>query len=228
MPLKAVLETLEGVDDAVQSFYAEKDGVFILDVEGMDSHPEVRGVIGANQANAQKAKERQAKIESLTAQIAELQKNAPDNAATQAKLAQLQEQLDAKSAEVGEWQGKYTTVTRDQTLSQALQAAGITNPTFLKAATTMLKETVKVGEDGTVYAETPMGPKVVHDFVKSWAAGDGKDFVAPPSGGGAGGGKSGGGQPQKKPEDMGAQERTQLLKENPEEFYKLFPQAKLR
>jgi len=47
MPLKAVLETLEGVDDAVQSFYAEKDGVFILDVEGMDSHPEVRGVIGS-------------------------------------------------------------------------------------------------------------------------------------------------------------------------------------
>ena len=228
MALKAVLETLDGLDEAVHPFYVEKDGAYVLDIEGMDSHPEVRGVIGANQANAEKAKQRQAKIESLTAQIAELQKNAPDTAATQAKLAQMQEQLDAKVSEAQEWQGKYTSVTRDQTLAQALQAAGITNPTFIKAATTMLKDQVKIGEDGTVYAETPMGPKIVQDYVKSWAAGDGKDFVAPPSGGGASGSKGGGASAQKKPEEMNVQERGQLLKDDPEAFYKAFPHAKLR
>ena len=36
-----------------------------------------------------------------------------------------------------------------------------------------------------------MGPKVLTDYVKSWAASEGKDFVAPPSGGGAGGSKGG-------------------------------------
>lgn len=195
--LKAVLETLDGVDDAVKSFYTEADGKFVLAVEGVDDHPEVRGLVTANQTNAQKAKDRQAKIESLTAQIAELQKGAPDTAATQARLAQLQEQLAAKEAEVGDWKGKYTGVTRDKTLEQALQAAGIVNPAFVKAATTMLQGQVKIGDDGTVYAETPMGPKMVQDFVKSWASGEGKDFVSPPVGGGASGSKGGGGSAPK-------------------------------
>jgi hypothetical protein len=30
-----------------------------------------------------------------------------------------------------------------------------------------------------------MGPRVLADFVKGWAASDGKDFVTPPQGGGA-------------------------------------------
>jgi hypothetical protein len=225
--LKAVLETLEGVDDAVKSFYTESDGKFVLAVEGVDDHPEVANLRNAYTRTKEDREKAKGETATLKAQIAELQKGAPDTAATQAKLTQLQEQLDAKIAEATDWQGKYVGVTRDQTLQQALQAAGITNPTFVKAATTMLSGKVKIGEDGTVYAETPMGPKMVNDFVKSWAAGEGKDFVAPPSGGGAGGSK-GGGASQKKPEEMSVQERGQLLKDDPDAFYKAFPHAKLR
>lgn len=191
--LKAVLETLEGVDDAVKSFYTEADGKFVLQVEGADDLPDVANLRNAYTRTKDDREKAKTEAATLKAQIAELQKGAPDTAATQAKLTQLQEQLDAKMAEANEWQGKYVGVTRDQTLQQALQSAGITNPTFIKAATTMLSGQVKIGEDGTVYAETPMGPKVVNDFVKSWAAGDGKDFVSPPSGGGAGGSKGGSG-----------------------------------
>lgn len=193
MALKAVLENLDGVDDAAKPFYTEADGKFVLAVEGVDDHPEV-----ANLRNAYartKADKDAAKGEAATlkAQIAELQKSAPDTAATQAKLAQMQEQLEAANAAAGEWQGKYVGVTRDQTLQQALQAAGIVNPTFVKAATTMLSPQVKLGDDGTAYVDTAMGPKVLGDYVKAWASSEGKDFVAPPSGGGASGSKGGGG-----------------------------------
>lgn len=227
MALKAVLDTLEGVDDAVKPFYVEANGKYALALEGVDDHPEVanlRNAYARTKADKDAAKGEAA---ALKAQIAELQKGAPDTAATQAKLAQLQEQLEAATAKAGEWQGKYVGVTRDQTLQQALQAAGIVNPTFVKAAITMLSPQVKLGDDGTAYVETAMGPKMLGDYVKSWASSEGKDFVAPPSGGGAGGSK-GGGSVQKKPEELNALERGQLLKDDPEAFYKAFPNAKLR
>ena len=49
----------------------------------------------------------------------------------------------------------------------------------------MLSGVVKMADDGTAFVETGMGPKVLGDYVKSWAASDGKDFVSPPTGGGA-------------------------------------------
>lgn len=195
--LKAVLETLEGVDDAVKSYYTEADGKFVLAVEGVDDHPDVANLRNAYTRTKEDREKAKGEAAALKAQIAELQKSAPDTAATQAKLAQLQEQLDAKSAEAGEWQGKYVSVTRDRTLQEALQAAGIVNPTFVKAATTMLASQVKLGDDGTAYVETSMGPKVLTDYVKAWASGEGKDFVSPPQGGGASGSKGGGGSAPK-------------------------------
>ena len=191
--LKAVLDTLEGVDDAVKPFYVEANGKFALAVEGVDDHPEVanlRNAYARTKADKDAAKGEAA---ALKTQIAELQKGSPDTAATQAKLAQLQEQLAEATAKAGEWQGKFVGVTRDRTLQEALQAAGIVNPTYVKAATSMLSAQVKLGDDGTAYVDTAMGPKVLSDYVRAWASSEGKDFVAPPSGGGAGGSKGGGG-----------------------------------
>ena len=190
--LKAVLENLDGVDDAVKPFYSEADGRFVLKVEGVDDHPEVANLRNAYARTKEDREKAKGEAATLKAQIAELQKGAPDTAATQAKLTQLQEMLQAKEAEAGEWRGKFVSVTRDQSLASALQAAGIVNPTYLKAATTMLAGQVKLSDDGTATVDTPMGPKMLADYVKSWAASEGKDFVAPPSGGGAAGAKGGG------------------------------------
>lgn len=185
MALKALLDTLEGVDDAVKPFYAEADGKFVLQVEGVDDHPDVANLKNAYSRTKEDREKAKGEAATLKAQVAELQKGAPDTAATQAKIAQLQEQLEAAAAKATEWQTKFTGVTRDQALASALQSAGITNPTFLKAAQAMLAGTVKLGDDGTAYVETGMGPKVLGDFVKGWAAQDGKDFVTPPKGGDA-------------------------------------------
>ena len=191
MALKALLDNLEGVDDAVKPFYAEADGKFVLQVEGVDDHPEVANLKNAYSRTKEDREKAKQEAATLKSQIDELKKGAPDTAATQAKIAQLQEQLEAANGKATEWQTKYTGITRDQALSGALQGAGITNPTFLKAAQAMLSGMVKLGDDGTAYVDTGMGPKVLGDFVKGWAAGEGKAFVAPPSGGGAKGSDTG-------------------------------------
>jgi len=49
MALKTILETLEGVDDALQSFYVENDGKYVLQVEGVDEHPDVANLRNAYQ-----------------------------------------------------------------------------------------------------------------------------------------------------------------------------------
>lgn len=198
MALKALLETLDGVDDAVKPFYAERDGKFVLDVDGVDDHPDVASLRNAYARTKEDRETAKKEASTLKAQIEELKKGAPDTAATQARITQLQEQLDAANGKVSEWQTKYTGVTRDQALTSALQAAGITNPTFLKAAQAMLAGNVKLGEDGTAFVETAMGPKVLGDFVKGWAAQDGKDFVTPPKGGDARGGDRSGNPTQPK------------------------------
>jgi len=218
MPLKTVLESLEGVDDAIQSFYTETDGKFILQIEGVDDHPDVANLRNAytrSKADKDTAKSEAAK---LKADIAELQKGAPDTAATQAKMTALEEQLAAATARAGEWEGKYTGVTRDQSLKTALQSAGVTEPAFLDAVTAKLAPMVKLGEDGTAYVDTGMGPKVLGDFVKGWASSDGKAFVSKPQGGGAQAGTPNGGGKTiaaSQLETMTPQEKATFYKANP-------------
>lgn len=191
MALKAVLETLEGVDDAIKALYAEVDGKFYLQIEGVDDHPDVANLKNAYERTKKDRETGKTEAQTLRAKIAELEKGAPDTAATQAKLASLQEKLDAAEAKATDLNGKLTGVTRDRTLADALQSSGVTNPTFIKASQAMLSGMVKIGEDGTAFVDSPMGPKLVADFVKGWAATEGKAFVTPASGGGSSGSQTG-------------------------------------
>jgi hypothetical protein len=190
MALKTVIETTDGLDEAIAAFYTEADGKFILQVEGVDEHPDVVSLRNAYARTKEGQAQAKAEAAKLKAQIEELQAGAPDTAATQAKITALEERLAAKEAEAGEWRGKYTGVTRDQSLQGALQQAGIVEPAFIKAATAMLSGDVKLGDDGTAYVETGMGPKVLGDYVKQWAAGEGAAFVAKPQGAGVKGGET--------------------------------------
>lgn len=184
MALKTVLENTDGLDEAIAALYTETDGKFILALEGVDDHPEVASLRNAYARTKEDRERAKADAASLKAKIAELEKGAPDTAATQAKLSSLEEKLAEAEAAIGEWQGKYTGVTRDQSLQGALQQAGITEPAFLKAATAMLAGEVKLGDDGTAYVESSMGPKMLGEYVKSWTAGEGAAFVSKPQGAG--------------------------------------------
>lgn len=192
MALKTVIETTDGLDEAIAALYTESDGKFILDIEGVDEHPEVASLRNAYQRTKDDREKAKKDAADLKARIAELEKEAPDTAATQAKMAALEAKLAEAEAKAGEWQGKYTGITRDQSLQNALQQAGITEPAFLKAATAMLSGEVKLGEDGTAYVESTMGPKVLGDYVKAWAASEGAAFVTKPQGAGVKGGENNG------------------------------------
>jgi len=185
MALRTVLETIDGLDEAIASLYIERDGKYVLDIEGVDEHPDVANLRNAYARTKEDREKARADAAALKAKIAELQKSAPDTAATQAKLAALEEKLAAAEARAGEWQGKYTAITRDQTLLNALRDAGVTNPTFLRAASALLRDEVRLGDDGSAYVETKMGPKILGDYVKAWVADEGAAFVEPAKGGGA-------------------------------------------
>lgn len=192
MALKTVIETTDGLDEAIAALYTEQDGKFILDIEGVDEHPEVASLRNAYQRTKDDREKAKKDAAELKARITELEKEAPDTAATQAKLAALEEKLVEAEAKAGEWQGKYTGVTRDQSLQTALQTAGISEPAFIKAATAMLSGEVKLADDGTAYVESSMGPKVLGDYVKAWAASEGAAFVTKPQGAGVKGGEGNG------------------------------------
>lgn len=189
MPLKAVLETLDGLNEGQAGLYVESDGKFFLDLDtdSLKEHPGTKPLVVAYERTKSGEANAKAEAAALKAKITELEKGAPDTAATQAKLTALQEQLQAAEAKAGDWQTKYTSITRDQALQTALQSSGITNQTFLRAAVRELAEKVKLGEDGAAYVESEngMGPKVLADYVKGWVASEGKDYVTPPQGGGA-------------------------------------------
>src|SRR5690625_4547007 len=76
MALKAILPEIDDLPEEIQSFYAEtKIGdktVYVLNVEDLDNHPKVRGVVTANQENKRKAQERLMRIEELEERLSAL------------------------------------------------------------------------------------------------------------------------------------------------------------
>lgn len=222
MALRTVIETLDGLDEAVSSLYAEQDGKFVLQIEGVDAHPDVVNLRGAyERVKADRETVRaerdhfKARAESLPADFdaekwAKLKDGKPDEAA----LVQLRQQLEA---ERDEWKGKFEQMGEtarknalDRDLTDALTQAGVTNPVYAKAARTMLSEGVKIGDDGNPYVETDMGPLALAEHVKRWTAGEGKDFVTAPKGGGGKGSDGGGTKPLP---EMGDAERLELAKQ---------------
>lgn len=192
--LKAVVETLDGLDEAVKPLYAEADGKFVLQVEGIDAHPEILNLKSAYERTKGEKDTAKADAKKAKDDLAAALKDKPDADA----LVKLRDDLEGKIATLtGErdaLSGQLTGVTRDRALSDALAGAGVTNPAFVKAASAMLGGSVKM-IDGKALVETDMGPVDVGQHVKRWVAGEGKDFVTPAQGGGAkgqDGGKGGG------------------------------------
>lgn len=229
--LKTVLESLDGLDEALRAHYAEKEGAFILQVEGVDAHPDVANLKNAyerTKADRDAARAERDEWKSKAGNMPDdfdpekwekLKAGKPDEAA----LVKLRQDMEAK---IGEWQQKAEAAEKkaiqsaiDRDLTDALTAAGVTKPAFAKAARNMLAPLVKMGDDGSPIVDTDMGPMAPVEYVKRWAADEGRDFVTLPSGGGASGGNGSG--TGKKWSDMSAGEKVRLRRENPEEYDRL-------
>src|SRR5690625_2660989 len=197
MALKAIVETLDNVEEPLRAHYTEKDGVFVLQVEGVREHPDVTNLANAYQAEKAKRQEQSEKLRAAEAKLAELPEDFDPEAWEKAKkggktsseeVLRLRQALEAerdqwrKKAEEGDRRLYELTVERD--LDSHLAAAGITEPVFIEAARGMLKPQIKV-EEGKPVVETEMGPLALADFVQRWVSEKGKVFVSPPRGTGA-------------------------------------------
>ena len=225
MGLKVVLETLDGLDEATQSFYAEKDGAYVLDVEGVDNHPDVANLRNAYQAEKTKRQEQGKKLETTQARLAELEAKPNPTKADDAEILKLREALEGErdqwKTKATELEGTVYKLTVENQLDAALRSAGITDPGLAMGAKALLQGKIKVA-DGKPVAETDMGPIALSEYVKRWASSDGAAYVSKPSGGGAGGSKGGGAGAQKR-SGMSAAEKAAYLAEHGQAAYLKLP-----
>lgn len=196
--LKTVLESLEGVDDAVKPLYAETEAGFVLQIDGIDSHPDVANLKRAYERvktdKTTLASERDAlqqRIEGLPEDFdpKKWEQFKKGGQADPEELVQLRQTLEA---ERDEWKGKFETLAESNrkravqdAVSAALSEQGVPETLRKGAALAMLdgKKVELQGDTPTI--ETDMGPMALSDYAKRWAAGEGKGYVAPPKGGDA-------------------------------------------
>lgn len=209
MGIKAVLPNLDDVQDGMKELYKETDGKFILDVDGFDDHPTVRGVIVANKTNKEKRDEYKSQVEALQSKLSgipddfdpesyaemleRLEKNqAPD---VDEKLAKQRAKLEDKyGKEISGYKGELTAMKSslermvvDDGLSRAMDEAMI-DPLHKKKLLPFLKSEGKIsveseGDAFKAVVDTDLGPVSLKQFVTEWAqSDDGKPYIAKSTG----------------------------------------------
>jgi hypothetical protein len=220
--LKAVLETLEGVDDALANLYEEIDGAYFLKIDGIDDHHGIKNLKSSlshvkNDKDTLKEQIKQLKAENAKS-ISEKSQSSKegDEALMEVRgLKDLAETLKAENQSLKE-NSRRSLIERE--LTSALASNGVTDPIFLKAATLMLKKQVNVDDNNTAYTDTDMGRLTVKSFVQSWASKEGKSFVKQATGGSASGSQSTGAtkdNPWRK-ETFNLTKQAEVLQNNPE------------
>ena len=210
MGLKAVLETIDDLSEETRSLYSEQKvgdkTVFALNIDDLDNHPKVRGVITANNENKRKRDEYKAKVDDLEARVSSLPEDfdadewtrlkaveggKPDEAmqALKDQHARTVETLKAKHAKdlsdkdtaLSERDSYIDRTLIDGGLKDALLDVGVT-PELMDGALAVLRGSTKVvsNDNGerVAMAETELGTDApLHDFVKEWAGTKGKAYL---------------------------------------------------
>lgn len=191
MALKVTLETLDDVQEELKPFYTETEGGYVLQVEGVDNHPEVKNLKNAYTAEKAKRAEAQDKLRDA---LAKLEAKPAPTAKDEAEMVRLREELEAKlsekDAKISEYERKVYGLTVESQLDAAIREVGIAEPAYQKAAKKLLADMVKLVDDRPV-VDTDMGPVPLSEHVKRWANGEGAAFVSKPQGGGAKGSERG-------------------------------------
>jgi hypothetical protein len=215
--LKAILDSLDGVDPQFHDLYEEKDGKFVLVIEGIEQHPGAQSlksaldrVRGEKRTLSEKLTTAESRLEGLPDDFdadayehLRQQAEGKEPANLDERLTAQKTQLEAKFAKEREklegrntkLDGALRRVMVDDGLTKALLDAGI-DKTFLPAAKALLKEKgqIKLVEDDDaieVFADDGINERTpLSDYVRSWAGQDeGKPFIAKATGGDAKGGQ---------------------------------------
>ena len=221
MALKAVVATIDEIDEGLRSHYKEKDGAFYLDLEEFGKHPGAvtlkktldtlnrdKTTLTTEVNNLKTKFGALVEDEDFTVEGYEKLKTSGGGKDEGAALAALRESHAATIAKMkkdhetamAERDGRISSLDNyidgnlvDNGLRDALLDNGV-NPDLLDGAVASLKSRVKVVKDGEVrkaVVETDMGDLGVNDFVKDWAKDKGKPYLGKASGPGGEGGDKG-------------------------------------
>jgi len=240
MALKTVVTELESVEEQYRDLYEEQehDGetVYVLQVEGVDHHPEVAALRNAYRAEQDKRKKlsgQAQELERLKSQLPEdfdpgqweeLKRKA-EQSGDDAKIKQVQQEYERKlqeaQQEAEQLRNQIRTNAVERELTAALEAAGVTDPGLKEGAMALLKGQVQLDDNGTPQMDTNLGPRPVADAVKQWAQTErGQAFVSRPTGSGAKG-STGSNAQRKRFQDMTGAELADLKRQDPQEYKRL-------
>lgn len=212
MPLKAVVESLDEIDEALRPHYVEDEKLgFRLAIERLDDHPEVRPVVTANRENKREKETIRKKLEAAEARLGGLPEDFTAEAWEELK-ARAEAQGDDGKLEAAkqfaaehlartkaQYEAEIAKITRERDeeraarekmiveggLHDALIEAGA-DPDLLGGAMALLAPKIVVRrEDNEVRAivETDLGEQSVKEFVESWSQGKvGVRYMTKPEG----------------------------------------------
>lgn len=219
MALKAVLPSLDGIDEQLHSLYAKgEDGSYYLDIEDIKPHPSTRPLANTLEKYKRDMKQLQETVKKFDGidiekynellEAEESGKSKKEGGENQAVADKLKERLTAQfQAEIGkkdEILSKKEAAIRklvlDNALSAAIEKAGV-KAEYRTAVKAMMRERqLDVSEDGDDYIgvfKTDLGDVPIAEYINTWSQSDEASHYLPAdrkSGSGApsGGNRSGG------------------------------------
>ena len=239
--MKITVEDATALPEWLQSHVSEGE----LDLAAVPQPEDVTGLKTALQkerSNVQAWSKLGEKPEDVQARIAELEEKAKGSGKgaedAQAKLDAMAAEKDAEIAKRDERITKMMQTNAQYSLKTELAKAGFIPEAIDDIAATAMGR-LQFNDDGSPKVLTSDGKPMIGngpdhgatlaDLAKELA--EAKPYAVQDQGKGGSGkqpGSNGGTPPKKEPQEMSAQERADLLKTDPDEFYRTFPQAKLR
>lgn len=189
MPLKAIIDDIDSVDEPLREYYRESEGVFVLDLEGVEKHPSTAPLQNAMRNAKQERDQAKAEIGTLRGKLSELESKPNPTAKDEAEKSRLREQIEAEKQaladRVSQLESENFQLKVDGKLDGLLREVGITEPAYVRSAKRDIVEKVKL-VDGKPMVDIPdLGMFEPSEYVRRYANGEGAAFVSKPQGSGA-------------------------------------------
>lgn len=240
MKLKKVIETLEGLHEAVASLYEKKeDGKFHLLLEDDDAEPLRRAKeheVGLRQIAERDRDAARAELATAQTRIGELERS--QSATTQELRADHERRVAELQSNFGKEKSTLESTIKKIFVGDVAHRIA-TEIAIDEGAAELLAESIQrrlqvemvngqpvtrvLNADGTASNQSPDQLKAEYLQMKKFA---GILRASEASGGGAGGGGDGGGATSKKLSELSEAERNKLAKENPAELQRLVDAAR--
>lgn len=232
---KYELDSLDGLDESQKAFYAEKDGKFYLQVEGVVPESSVAGLKANHDQLLTEKKEQQRLAQEAESEKLRIEREALEESARQkgdwqaledsykAKLAEKETEFTSKADTLRKQVYKLT--VGDQAIKLASE---ISKSHAIGIMTPFIEQRLTLDENNNVRVLDLQGKPsamTIDDLKQEFKANAMfQDIVVAnnSSGGGATGGGQGGGA-AKNPKDYSVQEMKDLRQSNPELYNQLFP-----